>query len=138
MGDPDLTLPSGSQLGPYLIRGLLGAGGMGQVYRAFDPRLDREVAIKGAREHVGERSDRDVRALAALKHPTICPAYDVGPDYVVMELVEGTNLRECFRSGLPLERSLLIARQVLEALGAAHRVGVLHRDLKPENVMIRA
>jgi len=139
MADPDLTLlPSGSQLGPYHIRGLLGTGGMGQVYRAFDPRLDRDVAIKVASEHLGERFDREVRALAALNHPHICTAHDVGPNYLVMELVEGTNLRECVRRGLPLERSLVIARQVLEALAAAHRVGVLHRDLKPENVMIRA
>jgi serine/threonine-protein kinase len=111
---------------------------MGQVYRAFDPRLRRDVAIKIASDHFGERFDREVQALAALNHPNICTAYDVGPNYLVMELVEGTNLRECVRRGLSLDRSLLIARQVLEALGAAHRVGVLHRDLKPENVMIRA
>jgi serine/threonine protein kinase/Tfp pilus assembly protein PilF len=110
---------------------------MGAVYRAFDPRLHRDVAIKVAREDIGERFDREVRALAALNHPNICTAYDVGPNYLVMELVEGINLRESLRRGLSLERSLVIARHVLEALGAAHRVGVLHRDLKPENVMIR-
>lgn len=139
MDDPTLTpLPPGAQLGPYQIQGLLGSGGMGEVYRAFDPRLQRDVAIKTAHEHLSERFDREVRALAALNHPNICTVYDVGPNYLVMELVDGTTLRECFRARLSLERSLAIARQVLEALGAAHRVGVLHRDLKPENVMVRA
>jgi serine/threonine protein kinase len=111
---------------------------MGQVYRAFDPRLHRDVAIKVARERVGERFDREVRTLAALNHPNICSVYDVGPDYLVMELVEGQTLRECLGRALPPSRTVAIARQVLEALGAAHRAGVLHRDLKPENVMLRA
>jgi eukaryotic-like serine/threonine-protein kinase len=139
VGDSNLMLlPPGSQLGPYRIQGLLGAGGMGQVYRAFDPRLHRNVAIKVARERVGGRFDREVRTLSALNHPNICSVFDVGPDYLVMELVEGQTLRECLGRALPTQRTMAIARQVLEALGAAHRVGILHRDLKPENVMLRA
>lgn len=131
-------LASGSQLGPYQILSLLGAGGMGQVYKAFDARLRRNVAIKVAGENFSERFEREARAVAALNHPNICTVYDVGPNYLVMELVDGETLREWLRRGLPLERSLGIAQQVLEALGAAHRTGVIHRDLKPENVMVRA
>lgn len=139
LGEPRFTrLAPGSQLGPYQIHSLLGSGGMGQVYRAFDPRLHRDVAIKVAREHFGERFDREVRAVAALNHPNICTVYDVGPNYLVMELVDGETLRACVRRTLSLERTLGIARQVLAALGAAHRAGVIHRDLKPENIMVRA
>jgi len=110
---------------------------MGQVYKAFDARLCREVAIKVAGERFSERFDREARAIAALNHPNICTVYDVGPNYLVMELVDGETLRQWLRRGLPLDRSLGIARQVLEALCAAHRTGVIHRDLKPENVMVR-
>jgi eukaryotic-like serine/threonine-protein kinase len=139
LGGRGLTpLAPGSQLGPYRIQSLLGSGGMGHVYKAFDPRLRRNVAIKLARERFGERFDREVRTVAALNHPHICTVYDVGPDYLVMELVEGETLRQSVRRPLSLERSLGIARQVLEALGTAHRAGVVHRDLKPENVMVRA
>jgi len=111
---------------------------MGEVYRAFDARLGRHVAIKVAAERFSERFDREVRVVASLNHPNICTVYDVGPDYLVMELVDGQTVRELLRDVLPPERSLGIARQVLEALGAAHRAGVVHRDLKPENVMVRA
>jgi serine/threonine protein kinase len=131
-------LAAGSQLGPYQIHSLLGSGGMGQVYKAFDARLGRDVAIKVGAERFSERFDREVRAVASLNHPNICTVYDVGPNYLVMELVDGKTLREWFRGALPLERSLGIARQVLEALSTAHRAGVVHRDLKPENVMVRA
>jgi eukaryotic-like serine/threonine-protein kinase len=138
LDEPSVALLAlGSQLGPYQILSLLGTGGMGQVYKAFDARLRREVAIKVAGERFSERFDREVRAIAALNHPNICTVHDVGPNYLVMELVDGETLREWFRRGLPLERSLGIARQVLEALSAAHRTGVIHRDLKPENVMVR-
>jgi serine/threonine protein kinase/Tfp pilus assembly protein PilF len=130
-------LAPGAQLGPYQIDSLLGSGGMGQVYKAFDARLGRDVAIKVAAERFSERFDREVRAVASLNHPNICTVYDVGPNYLVMELVDGKTLREWFRGALPLERGLGIARQVLEALGTAHRAGVVHRDLKPENVMVR-
>ncbi len=131
-------LAPGSQLGPYQIDSLLGSGGMGQVYKAFDARLGRDVAIKVAAERFSERFDREVRAVASLNHPNICTVYDVGPNYLVMELVDGKTLRDGFRGAVPVERALGIARQVLEALGAAHRAGVVHRDLKPENVMVRA
>jgi TolB-like protein/Flp pilus assembly protein TadD/predicted Ser/Thr protein kinase len=139
MDEPGVApLVPGSQLGPYQILTLLGAGGMGQVYKAFDARLGREVAIKVAGEHFSERFEREARAVAALNHPNICTVHDVGPNYLVMELVDGETLREWFSRGLPMDRRLAIARQVLEALGAAHRTGVIHRDLKPENVMVRA
>lgn len=132
-----IQLAPGSQLGPYQILSHLGAGGMGQVYKAFDPRLHREVAIKIAADRFSERFDREVRAVATLNHPNICTLHDVGPNYLVMELVEGETLRDWFRRALPIERSLEIARDVLEALRAAHRTGIVHRDLKPENVMVR-
>jgi len=130
-------LGPGSQLGPYRILGLLGAGGMGQVYRAFDARLGREVAIKVAEERFSERFDREVRAVAALNHPNVCTVHDVGANYLVMELIDGETLRMGIERGLPLDRTVAIARQMLHALGAAHRAGVIHRDLKPENVMVR-
>ena len=133
-----IQLAPGSQLGPYQILSLLGAGGMGQVYKAFDPRLHREIAIKIAAERFSERFDREVRAIATLNHPNICTIHDVGPNYLVTELVDGETLRDWFRRALPIERSLEIARQVLEALRAAHRAGIVHRDLKPENVMVRS
>ena len=131
-------LAPGSQLGPYQILSLLGAGGMGQVYKAFDPRLHREIAIKIAAERFSERFDREVRAIATLNHPNICTIHDVGPNYLVTELVDGETLREWFRRALPIERNLEIARQVLEALRAAHHADIVHRDLKPENIMVRS
>jgi serine/threonine protein kinase/Tfp pilus assembly protein PilF len=136
---PDVVqLPPGSQLGQYRILGLLGAGGMGQVYKAFDPRLHREIAIKIAAERFSERFDGEVRAIAMLNHPNICTIHDVGPNYLVTELVDGETLREWFKRALPIERNLEIARQVLEALRAAHEADIVHRDLKPENVMVRS
>jgi serine/threonine protein kinase len=115
---PAATLPAGSQLGLYEIHSPLGAGGMGQVYKAFDPRLRRDVAIKVASAHFSDQFDREVRAVATLNHPNICTLHDVGPNYLVMELVEGETLRDWLRRALPVERSLEIARQVLEALRA--------------------
>jgi predicted Ser/Thr protein kinase len=133
-----IQLAPGSQLGPYQILSLLGAGGMGQVYKAFDPRLHREIAIKIAAERFSERFDREVRAIATLNHPNVCTIHDVGPNYLVTELVDGETLRDWFRRALPIERNLEIARQVLEALRAAHHADIVHRDLKPENVMVRS
>ena len=136
-------LAPGTSLGPYRIDRLLGRGGMGEVYTAYDTRLDRTVAVKVLASHGNadrpsrERFRREARAVAGLNHPNICTLHDVGDDYLVMELVDGETLRECLGRGLAPERSLHIARQVLEALGAAHRAGVIHRDLKPENVMVR-
>ena len=131
------SLAPGSQLGPYQILSLLGAGGVGRIYKAFDARLGREVAIKVAEERFSERFHREVRAVAALNHPNVCTVHDVGANYLVMELVDGETLRVGLERGLPVDRALTIARQMLQALGAAHRAGVIHRDLKPENVTVR-
>jgi len=130
---PD-TLEPGQTLGPYQIVSFLAAGGMGSVYRARDPRMGREVAIKVAAERFNERFSREVRAVAALNHPNICHVYDVGPNYLVMELVEG----ESPKGPLPLEEALRIARQIADALEEAHEKGIVHRDLKPANIKIKA
>src|SRR3984957_4547681 len=137
------ALAPGAQLGPYRVIGVLGSGGMGEVYRANDARLDREVAIKVLPEHLAHdsqalaRFEREARAVAALNHPHICALYDVGPDYLVMELVEGPTLAERVARGpIPLDESLEIARQIAEALEAAHEKGVVHRDLKPGNIKV--
>ena len=111
---------------------------MGEVYRARDPRMGREVAIKVSAERFSDRFDREVRAVAALNHPNICQIYDVGPNYLVMELVEGTTLAERIDAGaIPLEEALRIAHQIGDALEAAHEKGIIHRDLKPANIKVR-
>src|SRR6266568_2495297 len=134
-----MPLSAGTRLGPYEIVALIGAGGMGEVYRARDPRMGREVAIKVSAERFSDRFEREVHAVAALNHPNICHIYDVGPNYLVMELVEGPTLAERIASGaIPLEGALKIARQIAEALEAAHEKGIVHRDLKPANVKIKA
>ena len=119
-------------VGPYQIVGPLGAGGMGEVYRARDTRIGREVAVKVSAKEFTERSEREARAAAALNHPNICTLHDVGPNYLVMELVEG----EAPKGPLPLATALHYARQIAEALDAAHQKGVVHRDLKPANIKI--
>ena len=131
------VLTPGARLGPYKILGLLGEGGMGKVYRGLDMRLGRAVAIKISSEQFSKRFEREALAISSLNHPNVCTLHDVGPNYLVTELVEGETLRDWFRRALPVERNLEIARQVLEALRAAHRAGIVHRDLKPENVMVR-
>jgi eukaryotic-like serine/threonine-protein kinase len=132
-----MPLSAGTRLGPYEILALIGAGGMGEVYRARDPRMGREVAIKVSAERFSDRFEREVHAVAALNHPNICHLYDVGPNYLVMELVEGPTLAERIASGaIPLEEALAIARQIAEALEAAHEKRITHRDLKPANVKI--
>src|SRR6266481_3483308 len=119
--DNDLSVAIGSQLGPYRIEGVLGAGGMGHVYSARDTRLDRLVALKISNEEFNERFGREARAVAALNHPNICTLHDVGPDYLVMELVEGPTLAERIKRGaLPLAEGLGIAKQIADALEAAH------------------
>src|SRR5579864_8933053 len=106
-----MPLTAGTRLGPYEISAPLGAGGMGEVYRALDTRLDRMVAIKIAAEQFSERFEREARAVAALNHPHIRTLYDVGPNYLVMELVEGPTLAERIRAGpLPVEEVLTLAR----------------------------
>ena len=122
----------GDRIGPYDILGELGRGGMGSVYRAKDTRLGREVAIKTSAERFSERFEREARVIASLNHPNICTLYDVGPDYLVMELIEG----ESPKGPLPVDTILDYARQMADALDYAHERGVTHRDLKPGNLKI--
>src|SRR5689334_9317415 len=128
-----MALASGEKLGPYEIVALIGKGGMGEVYRARDPRLGRDVAIKVSAERFTERFEREARAIASLNHPNICTLHDIGPIYLVMELVAG----ESPRGRLPLEEALRIARQICAALEEAHSKGVVHRDLKPGNIKVK-
>src|SRR5881628_2819423 len=107
-----MTMTPGTRLGPYEILSPIGAGGMGEVYKARDTRLDRIVAIKFSKENFTERFDREARAVAALNHPNICQLYDVGPDYLVMEYVEGAPLK----GPLPLNKAVAYAGQILSAL----------------------
>jgi serine/threonine protein kinase len=142
-----LALTPGTRLGPYEILSALGSGGMGEVYRARDTRLDRTVAIKILPEALApdpqfrERFDREARAISQLTHPHICTLYDVGEQqgtaFLVMECLEGETLADRLKKGaLPLDDSLKVAIQIADALSAAHRHGVVHRDLKPGNVML--
>jgi eukaryotic-like serine/threonine-protein kinase len=132
-----MPLTPGDKLGPYDIIEKVGAGGMGEVYRARDSRLNRDVAVKVSVEHFSERFEREAHLIAALNHPNICTLYDVGPNYLVMELVEGETLGERIQAGgLPLEEALSLARQIVAALEAAHDKGIVHRDLKPGNIKI--
>ncbi len=135
--DTQTVMISGALLGPYRIETQIGAGGMGQVYRAIDTRLDRPVAIKTAHRAFDTRFGREARAIAQLHHPHICTLYDVGPDYLVMELLEGETLASRLaRGSLPLEETLGICIQIADALAAAHAKGIVHRDLKPANIML--
>ncbi len=128
----------GTLLGPYRIEAMLGAGGMGQVYQAQDTRLGRAVALKISRVEFNARFEREARAVAALNHPNVCTIHDVGPNYLVMELVEGPTLSDRLKEGpIPLEEALRIARQIADALEAAHEKGIVHRDLKPGNIKIK-
>ena len=130
-------ITAGTQLGPYKIEGPLGAGGMGEVFRAIDTRLGRAVAIKTSREQFSERFDREARAISALNHPNICTLYDVGPNYLVMELVEGETLAARLKRGkLTVADTLKYGAQIADALAAAHAKGIVHRDLKPGNIMV--
>lgn len=125
-------LAEGQALGPYRILGLIGSGGMGRVYKALDTRLGRAVAIKVSRAGFTGRFRREARAVAALNHPHICTLYDLGPNYLVMEFVEGAALR----GPMPLPQALKVAIAIADALDAAHRRGVVHRDLKPANILL--
>jgi serine/threonine protein kinase len=142
-----MALASGTKLGPYLIEAALGAGGMGEVYRARDTRLDRLVAIKvlpqdGARRaDLRERFEREARAVSNLNHPHICALFDVGQEgeraFIVMEYLEGETLAARLdRGAMPVEELLRTAIQIAGALDAAHQRGFVHRDLKPANVML--
>ena len=142
-----MSLSTGERVGPYEIAGLIGRGGMGEVYRARDTRLDRTVAIKVLPEHVAsdpllkQRFEREAKALAMLSHPHICPVFDVGRqhgvDFLVMEYLEGETLAERLaKGGVPRDQALRWAVEIADALDKAHRQGVVHRDLKPGNIMI--
>ncbi len=128
-----MSLSAGERLGPYEILSQIGAGGMGEVYLAKDTRLGREVAIKISNQQFTERFEREARAIASLNHPNICGLFDVGPNFLVMEFVEG----EAPKGPLPLEEVLRIARQISDALSEAHEKGITHRDLKPANIRIK-
>jgi eukaryotic-like serine/threonine-protein kinase len=136
----DLTLtqlPAGASLGPYRIERKLGQGGMGEVFLAVDTRLGRAVAIKTTHEQFSARFEGEARAISSLNHPHICTLHDVGPNYLVMELVEGETIAALLKSGpLPVKTALLYASQIAAALAEAHGKGVIHRDLKPANIMI--
>ena len=127
-----MPLSAGAKLGPYEILSRIGAGGMGEVWKARDTRLDRIVAIKTSSAKFSDRFEREARAVAALNHPHICQLYDVGPDYLVMEYVEGSEIK----GPLPLDQVLRLAIQLASALEAAHRQGITHRDLKPANILV--
>ncbi len=138
-----MSLSAGERLGPYEIIAPLGAGGMGEVYKARDTRLDRSVAIKVLPEYIAQREDsrarfeREARAVASLNHPNICTLHDIGPNYMVMELIEGETLAARIEKGpIPLEQALKQATQIADALDRAHRAGVTHRDIKPQNIML--
>jgi len=127
-----MPLSVGDKLGPYEILASIGAGGMGEVYRARDTRLGRDVAIKVSEERFSDRFEREARAVAALNHPHICTLHDVGPNYLVMEYVDGKPLE----GPLPLDQALRYGVEICDALDHAHRRGVIHRDLKPSNILV--
>ncbi len=142
-----MAIEVGMRLGPYEIEEAIGAGGMGEVYRARDTRLERSVAIKVLPAHLAEspelrqRLEREAKAVSSLSHPNICPLYDIGHedgvDYLVMEFIDGETLADRLSKGpLPLEEALKIGVQIADALEKAHRQGIVHRDLKPGNIML--
>ncbi len=133
-----MNLHPGARLGPYEVVCLLGAGGMGEVWKAHDPRLSRDVAIKvlppefAADADRQRRFEREARAIAGLNHPHICQIYDIGPGYLVLEHIDGTTPR----GPLPPGEAVQLARQIATALEVAHRKNILHRDLKPANILV--
>jgi serine/threonine protein kinase/tetratricopeptide (TPR) repeat protein len=142
-----MTLTSGTKLGPYEIQSPLGAGGMGEVYRARDTRLDRTIAVKVLPDHLSsspdakQRFEREARTISSLNHPHICQLYDIGSqdgtDFLVMEFLEGETLADRLRKGaVPVEQCLKIGIEICEGLEKAHRSGVVHRDLKPANIFL--
>ena len=141
-----MTLSAGTKIGPYEIQSLLGVGGMGEVYRARDTRLERIVAIKIMPPQFSrdtariQRFKREAKTISSLNHPHICVLHDVGShdgmDYLVMECLEGETLASRLRGALPLQQVLRFGSQIADALGKAHRKGLVHRDLKPGNIML--
>jgi tetratricopeptide (TPR) repeat protein len=136
--DSTLTgVAAGAWLGPYRIEHKIGEGGMGEVFRAIDTRLGRPVAIKFAHERFSAGFDREARAISSLNHPNICTLYDIGPNYLVMELLEGDTIAARLKKGpLPVDQALRYASQIAAALADAHEHGIVHRDLKPGNIML--
>ena len=134
-----MALTVGMKLGPYEIVSALGSGGMGEVYKARDTRLDRLVALKLLPGDFAHNSDRrrrfeqESRAIAALNHPNVVAVYDVGDDYFISELVGGGSIRDIH---LPVRKVVDVAAQIADGLAAAHAVGIIHRDLKPENILL--
>src|SRR5438093_11322415 len=142
-----MTLVGGARIGPYEIQSALGAGGMGEVYRARDTRLGRTVAIKVLTAHLDNhpkarlRFEQEARAVSSLSHPHICALYDIGEEdgvqFLVMEYLEGQTLASRLMSGpMPIDRVLRYAIEIADALDHAHRQGIVHRDLKPSNIML--
>src|SRR5215472_1835982 len=142
-----MPLVSGTKLGPYEIQSPLGTGGMGEVYRGRDTRLERAVAIKILPAHLSndpsrkQRFEREAKTISSLNHPHICVLHDVGHqdgiDYLVMECVEGETLAKRLEKGpLPVDQVLKLGAQIADALDKAHRAGIVHRDLKPGNIML--
>ncbi|TDI37347.1 MAG: serine/threonine protein kinase [Acidobacteria bacterium] len=142
-----MSLTPGTRLGPYEIVSLIGKGGMGEVYKANDPRLDRTVAIKVLLEHLAasperrQRFEREAKAISQLNHPHVCTLYDIGQhegiDFLVMEYIEGETLADRLKRGaLPLDKALEYGIQIVDGLDSAHRAGIVHRDLKPGNAML--
>jgi eukaryotic-like serine/threonine-protein kinase len=121
-----------ARLGPYVLLAPIGSGGMGEVWKARDTRLERVVAVKRLKERAGTRFQQEARAIAALNHPHICQIYDIGPDYLVLEYIEGQPLK----GPQAVDKALRLATQIAEALDSAHRKGVVHRDLKPANILV--
>lgn len=133
----ETSISPGARLGPYKIETLLGQGGMGQVFRAKDTRLSRRVAIKICKEDFIDRFEQEARSIAVISHPNVCTLYDVGPNYLVMELVEGETLAARLKRGkLSIQETIRFGAQIAEALAVAHAQGIIHRDLKPANVML--
>jgi len=132
-----MPLPANEQFGPYKIEEPIGAGGMGEVFRAVDTRLGRKVAIKISNRQFDARFEREARAISSLNHPHICTLYDIGPNYLVMELVEGQSLAARLEKGkLSIADTLRYGMQIADALAEAHSKGIVHRDLKPGNIML--
>ena len=130
-------LHSDTRLGPYQVERKLGEGGMGEVFRAVDTRLGRPVAIKIVDQQFMARFEREARAISSLNHPHICTLYDIGPNYLVMELLDGETIAARLKRGpLPTDEALRYAAQIVAALADAHEHGIVHRDLKPGNIML--
>src|SRR6202045_1528536 len=138
-----MAVATGTRLGPYEVVAPIGAGGMGEVWRGRDTRLDRSVAIKILPAELADnaqfklRFEREAKTISQLNHPNICTLYDVGENYLVMELLDGESLADKLAKGpLPLDQVLRYGVQIADALDKAHRAGIVHRDLKPGNIMI--